>query len=497
MSSRNADSAMPKPAAAPATWSITNRLAFLYATSTILLLAIMTGVTFWIAVNFVEQQQTQFLSEEVDELKGLLLEYRNPLDFLENEMAAEEAASTKRSYLRALFTRVVVLPDRLLIETPGMGRVLPRAVLDTLVAPGQASRKWTADDDRRYLLLSVIVHSTHQPGESWLIQGALDVTEDDHLISGYQRLSLLVLLLGVVISVVLGVVVTHRGLQPLHEITEATRHITGNRLNARMGHRQWPGELDALALAFDQMLDRLQEAFNRLSQFSADLAHELRTPINNLMVETEVALSRPRTVEEYRHLLESTMEDFERLSRMTESLLFLARADSSQSTLNYQRVNAIHELESVREFYEALAEEKGVTLRCAGVASLEVDPMLFRRAVGNLVANAIRHTPREGVIEMSARTLAGGEVQIKVSDTGSGIEKQHLGRIFDRFYRADSSRSQGGEGSGLGLSIIKSIMTLHGGSVEVESVPGAGTTVTLTFPPRGGGREPGAAASAA
>ncbi|OGT85026.1 MAG: hypothetical protein A3H91_16320 [Gammaproteobacteria bacterium RIFCSPLOWO2_02_FULL_61_13] len=494
MSLRKDDGALVKPTAGAAAWSISNRLAFLYAASTVLLLSIMTGVMFWAVVRFVEYQQAQFLTEEVGELKSLLLEYRQATDFLEREIIAEGAASEKGSYLRSLYTRVVVLPDSLLIETPGMTKVLPSAEFEAHVDPDQSSKKWTAEDGRRFLLMSVTVHSTDQSGESWRIQGALDVTEDHRLIAGYQRLSLLVLLPGVLIAVVLGISVTRRGLQPLQEITEATRHITGSRLSARMGHKHWPRELDALASAFDQMLDRLEESFNRLSQYSADLAHELRTPINNLMVVTEVALSRPRTAEEYRHLLESTMEDYQRLSRMAESLLFLARADSSQSPLKYQRVNAIHELESVREFYEVLADENGVHLNCTGDASLEVDPMLFRRAVGNLVANAIRHTPRGGSIVLSARTQPGGAVQIRVSDTGSGIEAQHLDRIFDRFYRADSSRSQGAEGAGLGLSIIQSIMTLHGGTVAIESAPEEGTIVTLTFPARSGHRVAGATA---
>jgi len=246
----------------------------------------------------------------------------------------------------------------------------------------------------------------------------------------------------------------------------------------------WPQELTALAEAFDGMLDRLEDSFARLSQFSADMAHELRTPVNNLMGEAEVSLSKPRTTEEYQHVLASSLEECERLSRLIDSMLFLARAENAETELKRSALDVRAEIETVREFYDVVAEEQGVEVACAGDGRLNADPLLFRQALGNLLSNALQYTPRGGKVTISV-AHSNGWIDIGVTDTGAGIDPEHLPRIFDRFYRADRSRSQHPQGFGLGLAIVKSILTLHGGTVAIKSTPGAGTTVVLRFPGNG------------
>jgi two-component system heavy metal sensor histidine kinase CusS len=207
----------------------------------------------------------------------------------------------------------------------------------------------------------------------------------------------------------------------------------------------------------------------------------LRTPIQNLVGEAQVALSRGRTEEEYRHIIESSLEEYERLSRMINELLFLARADDPTTAMGLERFDVRGELAIVRDYHDAEAEEQGITVTCEGQTWLDADPVLFRRVLNNLLSNALRHTPSGGRVVMAARTLAEG-VEIAVSDSGCGIAAEHLGKLGTRFYRPDRTAGLAGGGVGLGLAIVKSIMALHGGSVVIESSEGQGTKVILRFP---------------
>ena len=200
------------------------------------------------------------------------------------------------------------------------------------------------------------------------------------------------------------------------------------------------------------------------------------------MGETEVALARPREPEEYRQVLESSLEEYARLARMIDSLLFLARAEGAQLPLQWEKFNGRVKLDRIRDFFEAMAEEQGVPLTCQGQAMLVADRILLRRAVSNLVANALRYTPKGGNILLAIAQADQKWTDISISDTGCGIDPEHLPKLCDRFYRVDNARSYRDEGTGLGLAIVKSIMELHQGTIDICSQPGQGTTVTLRFP---------------
>jgi len=234
-----------------------------------------------------------------------------------------------------------------------------------------------------------------------------------------------------------------------------------------------------MATAFDEMLKRLDDSFTRLSQFSADLAHELRTPIANILGEAQVALSRDRSSAEYRETIESAIGECERLSGIVDNLLFVARADAAREPVERKPFDARAAIEKIAAFYETIAEDHHVAISCSGQGQISADPALFERAVGNLVDNALRFTPENGSIKIA---LADGPThfEVAVSDNGSGIAPEHLPRVFDRFYRAEPSR--GSDGAGLGLALVKSIVDLHGGSATIQSGIGHGTTVSLTFP---------------
>jgi two-component system heavy metal sensor histidine kinase CusS len=206
--------------------------------------------------------------------------------------------------------------------------------------------------------------------------------------------------------------------------------------------------------------------------------------VNNIRGEAEVALARARTIDEYRDVLESSLEEAVRLSDLIGNLLFLARAESPLAHLRRERVDVVELLDGLREYYEASAADSGISLTTfAGTEQViaEVDRTLVQRAVGNLVSNAVAHTPRGGSVVLST-SAESNAIRIEVSDTGVGIPKEALPRVFDRFFRVDPSRSQASGGTGLGLAIVQGIMALHGGSAEIESQVGRGTRVTLRIP---------------
>src|SRR3984893_9847728 len=314
-------------------------------------------------------------------------------------------------------------------------------------------------------------------------QVALDISREKIILSNYRRKLLIVLVLGTVASAGISTWIANRGIRPIREITSAAQHITVNALNERVSARAWPRELALLAAEFDRMLQRLEDSFNRLSQFSADIAHELRTPINNIMGESEVALLHDRSPEDYRRILVSSLEESHRLARMIDNLLFLARAENTDLLIERTWFEAKDLIESVREFHEPMASELGVTLSACGEAKTFADASLFRRGVSNLVSNAIKNTPEGGQIKIIVERET-DFVQVSVTDTGCGIESEHLSKLFDRFYRTDASRANHSNGAGLGLAIVKGIMNLHQGSVTIRSQPGQGTRATLKFPDR-------------
>lgn len=279
----------------------------------------------------------------------------------------------------------------------------------------------------------------------------------------------------------LGYVVIRRGLRPLrHMALEATK-IHPASLSTRLSSDNAPQELQQLIYSFNDMLERLAEGYQRLTQFSADLAHEIRTPVGALMGHCQVALYQPRSTEEYETLLANNMEELERISRMVENILFLARATDARSVLTITSIDVSAEMTRIQEYFEGLAEEREMTLHSAGEGILYADAILFQRALSNLVANAVRYAHEGTPIVVRAEAHASG-MDIHVISQGDPIPPEKLGKLFDRFYRADASRSEGGSSSGLGLSIVQAIMALHQGRVRVVSSAEGETRFTLTFP---------------
>ncbi len=323
-----------------------------------------------------------------------------------------------------------------------------------------------------------------QPRAPWLVQVALDRTHESAVAREDRDGLLVAIAVGILALSATGFFVARRALRPLAELTLATGRIRASQLSDRLGERTdgqvWPAELAELRVAFDDMLARLEDSFRRLQQFSADLAHELRTPMAKLRGEAEVALTRDRTPAEYRDVLASALEEYDHLSGMIDALLFLARADSGRAGLVLRPVSLGDEAAAAVEMYRALADSSGVALSVSGDAMVAADSGMVRHAVGNLLANALRYTPPAGSVQVIVEPVQTG-AWVHVRDTGAGIASQHLPHVFDRFYRSADARAPGGDGTGLGLALVKSIADLHGGHAEVTSEVGRGTTVSMFF----------------
>lgn len=279
---------------------------------------------------------------------------------------------------------------------------------------------------------------------------------------------------GVLLFALIGYLITHWGLVPLKRLSREAHELSPSMLSQRLVVAHLPAELSDLAQSFNGALDRLEAAYEQLETFNADVTHELRTPLTNLIGQTQVALSRERSTTQLVEVLQSNLEDLERLRTMINDMLFLARANLGERPQRLVRTSLAAEVEKAVEFLDFLLEEASVSVRVQGDAQAPIGSSLFQRAVTNLLHNAIRHSPAGAEIVVE---LVAGESQarVSVSNPGPEILSEHLGRLFDRFYRVDTARTNSGESHGLGLAIVKAVAAMHAGSVFATSRGGITT----------------------
>ncbi len=461
---------MPSNRAEPR--SIAAQLVLLFTLAAVLLFSCGLGVLYWIVVRHGYTEDNAVL---VDKVSALAAEVQR----IGSSSALVAQIQTPRSgEPRILYVRILNASNRVVAETPKMQNLAPAGQFPPAEKlPEESQPKSYRSGAQIFYLLST---TAEVQGQTFTIQVAQDRSEDERFSEEFGVLFLVVLAVGVLAAALIAFSVTRRGLRPLTKLTQSLERIDPSHLHERIGAANWPRELQPVAAAYDGMLARLEDSFVRLSQFSADLAHELRTPVGNILGEAQVTLTRARSPEEYRAALESTVAECERLSLIVDNLLFLARAEGKDRHIERTLINGRAAAEKIAAYYETLAEDQGLTIGCSGEGQILADPVLFDRALGNLVDNALRFTPKGGEIRIGL-SRSNGQVAVAVSDTGSGIPGEAQPRVFDRFFRADPSRNSSGS-TGLGLSLVRSIMELHGGSATLKSKVGHGTTVTLSFP---------------
>lgn len=293
----------------------------------------------------------------------------------------------------------------------------------------------------------------------------LDITHHQHFLQGMQRLIWLTVGLSALTTALLGAWAARSGLRPLRQMGQVAASVSARSLTTRLPVAQMPEELAELASSMNAMLQRLDDAFQRLSAFSADIAHELRTPLSNLLTHTQVTLTRPRSLEEYREALHGNLEELQWMAQMVNDMLFLAKADHGLLVPGHAPLALHDEVDALLEYYAPLAEDSDVQMLREGEAVLLGDQHMLRRALSNLLDNAMRFTPAGGQIKV---TLGPGPT-INVANTGLAIDPAALPRLFDRFYRVDPARREGSsEHAGLGLAITRSIVQAHGGCIRAE-----------------------------
>jgi two-component system heavy metal sensor histidine kinase CusS len=450
--------------------SIASQLVLSFTVAAALLLCCGLVVLYLIVVRHAFEEDNVFLADKIFALRADLRRLGGPEGLHEELNPAQDGKGV------TYWVRVLDSNGGVVAETPGMNATLPSNIFPPLRVTGAITDpKNYRTRDRLFSLVSTNVRSGER---SYILQVGQDRSGDEEFTKEFGALLGVVLIFEILLSALIATTVTKRGLRPLAEMTRSFKRVGPTHLHERVPPGGWPRELQPLAAAFDAMLDRLEDSFTRLSQFSADIAHELRTPISNIRGEAEVALTRPRSPNEYREVMESNVAECERLSAIIDNLLFLARADAAEGYIERTSIDGPAELAKIASFYEAIADEQQIAITCRGEGSVYADPMLFGRAVSNLVENALRYTPG-GTIVISIETRANDSI-LRVKDTGCGIAPEQIARVFDRLYRVDQARSS--QGAGLGLALVKSIIELHGGSAEIESEVGKGTMVSLSFP---------------
>jgi two-component system heavy metal sensor histidine kinase CusS len=496
----------PAPSPGPRTWSLAARLTAWYGLSAFALLAAATAFLYWTLVGNLDREDDEFLADKIHLLQARLQEQPPDPRLIREEVEWEPAA---RRYA-VVYVRILDGAGATRFETPQMAEILPPGLFPPAGVDRPATESATElhlSSGRSFRVLAAPVAGssdkgvgssrtdkigaeldgrklpTPLSGQAAVIQIALDRTREEDLLADYRRSLWLALAAALVVCLLVGHQIARRGLRPVSAISAAAERIRCTTLQERIATVHLPAELAGLAEKFNEMLDRLQQSFDRLARFSADIAHELRTPINNLRGEAEVALAQPRSGQEYRDVLSSGLEECLRLSRLIDNLLFLARSEDPHTRIAREPVAVGQELARLRDYYEAPAAEAGVHLvaQTPREITAQLDRALFQRAVGNLVANALDHTPPGGSVILSA-VADNGALRVTVGDTGPGIPPEHLPHVFDRFYRADPARSSASDRVGLGLAIVQTIAHLHGGSAEIDSQVGNGTRVTLVLP---------------
>ncbi len=272
-----------------------------------------------------------------------------------------------------------------------------------------------------------------------------------------------------------------RALAPVSALDQAARTVTVKSLDQRLPVTNPNDELGRLTATINDMLARLEQSFVEMRRFTADASHELRTPLAVLRLEVEQALDKPLTHGQVQEVLVSVLEECDRLTKLTEQLLALARRDAKSAVHRHEDFEIGPLVAGVVETLRPLAEAKDLSLACRfETASVRGEPESLRQAFVNLIDNAIKYTA-SGSVNVSVESSE-EVVVIRVVDSGEGIAAEHLPRVFERFYRVDKARSREMGGTGLGLSIARSVVEAHGGTITMESTPGRGTTCTVTLP---------------
>lgn len=461
--------------------SLTLRLTLLFAAGSMVVLVVL-GYLVGVSVqrHFVEIDRDELLGK-IELVRHILAKQTTASDFGAIRGRIDDALIGHHH----LLVRISDPEGRLLFTTEASR--FPSDLLPLTPAPAAAAPPeivtWK-HDGHSFRGAMVNVDTPYAEAPRVIVTVAISIDHHVAFLDAFTRNLWISVALSILVITALGWVAAARGLTRIHEMAVVAQSISASRLHDRLDIETLPPELVDLANAFNGMLARLEDSFRRLSDFSSDLAHELQTPLSNVMTQTHVALSRPRTADEYREVLYSSIEECDRLARTIADMLYLAKADHGLIVPRAESIDLARQVRELFEFYDALVEDRAVKLACSGEGDLRGDTLMIRRALSNLLSNAIAHTPSGGRVEVVIAGGGTGTITIQVRNQGETIPPEHLPRLFDRFYRVDPARDRMSGGAGLGLAITKSIVTAHGGTIQASSASGV-TTFEMRLPSAG------------
>lgn len=458
--------------------SLSMRLGLAVSIMGALLVLFLAVLAFLALTHELDKLSKDNLSEKMRQIEHSLSLYEKPVDInIKPHVLLDQVMGHDHLNL--------TIYDLINMRTPllksGFGLTDPRVELKAAgVATDKVSYSRSTDDQgRHFLTASRLIRLPNGTNVAVLL--SLDCANDEALLSTYLSSTIMALPLLLLLIGLSAWAVVKRGLAPLREFRKVAAMISAQDLSHRLSVVKMPQELSELAHGINFMLHRLDSDVQQLSQFSDDLAHELRAPISNLMGKAQVTLSRERPAEEYKAVLESSTEELGRVARIVSDMLFLAQVSHPAALVPFETIALEDEALKVINLFSLSAEDKQISVSVTGRGSTIGDRLMIQRAISNLMSNAIRHCPVGQAITITIEVHA-TEVSLHVANRGAGIEPQHLPHLFDRFYRVDTHHSRAGGSTGLGLAIVKSIMSLHQGVAEVNSRPGKITTFKLGFP---------------
>jgi heavy metal sensor kinase len=423
----------------------------------------------------------QFLEGEVHEFMQTVNRFPSDRAALEEAIRAELGSRTQRDLAFRLFDN----DGELIVSSQADDQVAPlwAPPEDWSKTPPYFEFRTLWPDGAPYPCRTCSLRVTTVDGRSGTAQAGYSLQQVNESLAMFRRICALGLGLAVCLSLVSGHLMARKTLGPIRALTKTANRINAMQLAERVPTTGSGDELDQLAATLNRMLNRIEHHVVQMQQFTADASHELRSPLAALRGNAEVALTRSRPAEELREVIEDSLEHYDRLARITEDLLLLARADAGQQVVRCEPVRFDLAVKNAIDLYRPLAYERGINLTFANKVNVwcRGDATRLRQLVGNLIDNAIKYSDKDGSVTV-ALGCANGLAGLSITDTGQGIPPEHLPRIFDRFYRADQARSASRRGAGLGLSICKMIADAHGGEIRVSSTPGSGTTVAVAIP---------------
>ncbi len=437
--------------------AISFRIAIIFTLSTVVILMIMGLVIHQLVMHHFETQDRTQLEGKIQLLHNLL--EQNPSNSQDLNLYLKDALVGHHDLIVQ-----IERPTGQIIFSSAPAIINSQSLIKSKYNPWI---EWKIENKTyRGLIYNKASDQNNNISTAQIIVG-VDTSEHIHFLNEFRRQLLYIGIIGTICLMLLGWFAAWRGLRPVQKMAKVAEGISAQHLSERLEVDNTPTELKSLAIAFNDMLDRLETAVGKLSDFSSDLAHEMRTPINNLMTQTQVCLSRTRDITTYQEILFSNLEEFERLARMVSDMLFLAKAEHGLHRANLQRVNLVKEVSALFDFYDAIAAEKGMSLEQTGQGYVEGDPSMLRRALSNLLSNAIKYGKSDSIIKINCQQNNDATV-LTIENESSPLSQEQLTRLFDRFYRTDASRQRVEEGTGLGLAITKSILDVHGATIQAN-----------------------------